>query len=578
MSEIHFLLDFLKHLLRQKSLLVLAILFIGIDVGSELLIPIILKDFLDSPEKNLLSFSLVLIGVISTNAASRYFSIYLTNKVGQNILHSIRNNLFSHITKLKMRFFDKNQSGKLVIRVINDVENLNELFVSGLITFVADILIIFGIITIMFILNFKLALVSLAVFPFMIYTIVVFRKKASEIYLSIRKKISELNSFTAEAITGIKTVKIIPGYIFSSRKFRKLNEDYSNEVNRSIILYSFFFSSIIFFSSLSLAGVFLYGGIKILLEELTFGTFIAFWYAVNKLYDPVWDFSEKYNIFQVAVASAKRMKEILNEPEETANEEIQPAEYEKTNGRSNNGKFSISITTPQYNEMNWKIEFSDVHFSYDGNKEVLKGVSFTLEPREKVSIVGVTGAGKTTIANLLTRMYEPQKGKILLDGKDIREYPLNFIRKNICFVHQDIFILSGTVLENITFGQYDENKIDKIVKIMKAAEINIPLSREISEDGVGLSSGEKQIISILRAIYRDPRVIIFDEATAFVDIETERKISHILENILKDKTIIKIAHRISTALESDKIILIKDGKAHVFKKLKRKELINILGI
>lgn len=558
MSEISFLFDFVRYLLKYKKLLFLSVSFIALDVGSELIIPILIKVFIDIPEKKILYFSLLLLLIAGLNSLARYFSIYFTNKVGQNILHEIRTELFSHIIRLKPIFFDRNQSGKLVIRVTNDVENLNELFVSGLITFIADILIIFGIIIVMFNLNFKLALVSCAVFPFMIYVILFFRKRATEIYLSIRKKIAELNSFTAEVINGIKTVKIIPAYIFSSRRFRRLNEDYSEEVGKAIILFSFFFSSIIFFSTISLASAFIYGGISILKKEITFGTFVAFWYALNKLYDPIWDFSEKYNIFQFAVAAAKRIKEIMNEEKE--------------------GALIIENRDKENQEISGKIEFKNVFFSYDGRKDVLKGVSFKIEPGEKVSIVGITGSGKTTIANLLTRMYEPQSGQILLDDKDIKSYPLYFVRRKICFVHQDIFILSGTVLENITLGKYDERKINEIEKIIEEFGVNISLSRKISQDGVELSSGEKQIVSILRAIYHDPKIIIFDEATAFIDFQTEEKISHIIENMMKDKVIIKIAHRISTALSSEKIILIKEGKAYTYKNIGRQELMEAIGL
>lgn len=559
MGEIYFLFDFFRYLFKHKKLLFLSVSFIALDVGAEIAIPILIKTFIDIPEKKMLYFSLLLISVAALNSLSRYLSIYLTNKVGQNILHEIRTELFSHIIRLKPYFFDKNQSGKLVIRVTNDVENLNELFVSGLITFVADILIIFGITIVMFKLNFKLALVSCAVFPFMVYIILVFRKKATEIYLAIRKKIAELNSFTAEAINGIKTVKIIPAYIFSTRRFRNLNKDYSDEVSKAITLFSFFFSSIIFFSTISLASAFIYGGISILQKEITFGTFIAFWYALNKLYDPVWDFSEKYNIFQFAVAAAKRIKEVMKEERED---------------------FSSSITqTVNYpTKILGKIEFIDVYFSYDGKKEVLKGVSFKIEPGERVSIVGLTGAGKTTIANLLTRMYEPQKGQILLDDVNIKNYPLYFIRRNICFVHQDIFIISGTVLDNITLGKYDEDKIKEIEKIIKEFDLKISLLKTISEDGVGLSSGEKQIVSILRAIYYNPKIIIFDEATAFIDFQTEEKISHIIESMMKDKVIIKIAHRISTALSSSKIIVVKEGKAYTYEKIRRKEFLGIIEL
>ncbi len=545
-SELEFILKFFSYLTRYKFNLFLSIAFLAGGIISEISIPALLKRSVDLAieSKNigkLFIFSSAILAAIIISSLNHYFLIYFTNKIGQNVIKDIRNQLFSHILRLPLSYFDKNQSGRIVIRITNDVENLTELFISGLITFAADILLIIGISIILLFLDVRLALITLSVFPAMIAITLFFRKKAREIYLNIRRKIAQLNSFISESIIGIKTVKILPAYIFSFKRFRKLNKDYSDETEKAIFLFSFFFSSIIFFSAIALGAVMGFGGIKILQNELSFGTFIAFWYAVNKLFDPIWDFSEKYNIVQTAIAASQRIFKIL----ETETEEYEPKKV-KLNKKIERGE----------------IQFQNVSFSYDGEKIVLDSASFKINPGENVAIVGLTGAGKTTIANLILRMYKPQKGQILIDGENIENYHLKEIRRKIAIVHQDIFIFSRKVIENITFGHKNQEKIEKIIDILNEIGIEIDLEKEIGDDGAGLSSGEKQIISILRAFYFDPKVIIFDEATAFIDPGTEEKILKLLEKIAHDKTLIKIAHRPSTIRWSEKIILVKDGKTY----------------
>jgi ATP-binding cassette subfamily B protein len=545
-SELEFILKFFSYLTRYKFTLFLSIAFLVGGIISEISIPALLKRSVDLAieSKNigkLFVFSSAILAAIIISSLNHYFLIYFTNKIGQNVIKDIRDQLFGHILRLPLSYFDKNQSGRIVIRITNDVENLTELFISGLITFAADILLIIGISVILFFLDVRLALITLSVFPAMIAITLFFRKKAREIYLNIRRKIARLNSFISESIIGIKTVKILPAYIFSFKRFRKLNKDYSDETEKAIFLFSFFFSSIIFFSAIALGSVMGFGGIKILQNELSFGTFIAFWYAVNKLFDPIWDFSEKYNIVQTAIAASQRIFKIL----ETETEEYEPQKT-KVNKKIERGE----------------IQFENVSFSYDGEKIVLDSASFKINPGENVAIVGLTGAGKTTIANLILRMYKPQKGQILIDSENIENYSLKEIRRKIAIVHQDIFIFSRKVIENITFGHKNQEKIEKITDILNELGIEIDLEKEVGDDGAGLSSGEKQIISILRAFYFDPKVIIFDEATAFIDPGTEEKILKLLEKIAHGKTLIKIAHRPSTIRWSEKIILVRDGKTY----------------
>jgi ATP-binding cassette subfamily B protein len=566
-GELELILKFFSYLTKYKFLLFLSIVSLAGGIISEISIPALLKKSVDLAieTKNiskLLIFSSAILLAIIISSLNHYFLIYFTNKIGQNVIKDIRNQLFSHILRLPLSYFDKNQSGKIVIRITNDVENITELFISGLITFTADILLIIGISAILFFLDVKLALITLSVFPAMIAITLFFRKKAREIYLNIRRKIARLNSFISESIMGIKTVKILPAYIFSFNKFRKLNKDYSDETEKAIFLFSFFFSSIIFFSAISLGAVMGFGGVKILENELSFGTFIAFWYAVNKLFDPIWDFSEKYNIVQTAIAASQRIFKILETQTEEYDELSLP---QKIKNDENRVRIEKKIERGE-------IEFQNVSFSYDGEKIVLDSVSFKIRAGENVSIIGLTGAGKTTIANLILRMYKPQKGQILIDGENIENYSLREIRRKIAIVHQDIFIFSRKVIENITFGDKNREKIRKIMNMLDELGIEIDLEKEIGDDGAGLSAGEKQIIAILRAFYFDPKIIIFDEATSFIDPETEEKILKLLEKISKGKTLIKIAHRPSTIRWSEKIILVKNGKTQELKDIKLKQI------
>lgn len=544
-TDINFIVRFLSYLMRYKTLFFLSVFLIFVDIIAEIITPFIIRKAVDNAIHTgnvgkIFVYSGVIFGIISLSSITEFLVIYLTNKVGQSVLHDIRCEIFGAVMRIPMKFFDRTQTGKIVIRITNDVENLNELFVSGLITFFADILIILGVIAVMFLLDVRLALITLSTFPFMLLITLVFRKRAGEIYLKIRRAIAELNSFMTEAIKGVKTIKVLPAYIFSSEKFRVLNLRYFDVSGKSIHLFSFFFSSIIFFSSLSLAGVIWYGGGKIIDGEISFGTFLAFWYAVNKLFDPIWDFSEKYNIIQSATASAKRIFELLEEEKEGEDKEKK-------------GRYIKLIDN--------SVEFRNVYFSYDGQKYVLKGASFFIPSNSTVSIVGLTGAGKTTIANLLTGLYKYEKGEILIGGRNIKEIPLPQLRQKVSYVSQDIFIFKGKVIDNIVlWSEKNYEKLNQIKRIIDEIGIELSLEREVGEKGHGLSAGEKQIISILRAIYFNTSIIILDEATAFVDFEMEEKIDRILDKLKGSKTIIKIAHRLSTVKNSDKIIAVEEGK------------------
>ena len=549
--------------MKYKGMFSLSVFLLFVDILTEIITPIVIRKAVDSAIPTgdigkIFAYAGVIFGMIAISSITEFLVIYFTNKVGQSVLHDIRCEIFRSLMRLPMKFFDKTQTGKIVIRITNDVENLNELFVSGLITFFADILIILGVIAVMFLLDVKLALITLSTFPLMILITAVFRKKAGEIYLRIRKKIAELNSFMTEVIKGAKTIKVLPAYIFSSERFKELNIRYFDESGKSVHLFSFFFSSIIFFSSLSLAGVIWYGGGKIIDGEISFGTFLAFWYAVNKLFDPIWDFSEKYNIIQSATASAKRIFEILEEEKEKDEGVIG---MKKT--KLHNTEMTVVLGGDRVSDYEGdnSVEFRHVYFSYDGKKYVLKGASFFIPSNSTVSIVGLTGAGKTTIANLLTGLYKYEKGEILIGGRNIKEIPLAQLRRKVSYVSQDIFIFKGKVIDNIVlWGEKNHEKLQQVKKIIEEIGVKLSFEREIGEKGYGLSSGEKQIISVLRAIYFDSSIIIFDEATAFVDFEMEEKIERILEKLKGSKTIIKIAHRLSTVKNSDKIIVVEGGK------------------
>lgn len=506
---------------------------------------IAIDDYISTGDKaGLLKMIVAIFALLVVNGALRVAMTYIMQWVGQNVLNDIRTKLFEHIQKLSLSYYDKNPVGRLVTRVTNDVEVLNQLFSSGLVLMLADIMLIFWIIGFMFYTNTELAMIALTVLPLLLIVTTLFRNKVRVVFRDLRNEVSKMNSFLNEFISGITTVKLFTQEPRLSEEFNVVNLK-TRELNiRTVFYYAIFFPAVEMISAIALGLILWYAGGNILSGVMTVGMLIAFIQYAEMFFRPVRDLSEKYTTLQNAMASGERIFALLD------TKDFLP---------DNEGAVDI-------NEIKQGIEFDDVSFSYDDEKWVLKNVSFRINKGETIAIVGATGSGKTSLINLLCRFYNNQKGKISIDGIDIRDLRQESLRERIALVMQDVFLFSRSVGENISLGNEAINE----QKIIQAAEAlgargfieNLPqqYSTEVSERGQTLSSGQVQLISFCRAYAANPDLLILDEATSSIDTETEKLIEKSLEILLKDRTSIVIAHRLSTIQRADRIVVLHKGE------------------
>ncbi len=493
---------------------------------------------------SLLTISLLLIGSLLFQAVIQYFLTYYTQLMGQKIIFDLRVKIFSHIQKLSLKFFDKTPVGRIVTRVTNDIESLNELFSSGIVMVFSDIFIILWIFIFMFVLAWNLSLVTLSVLPVLFYGTFLFRRKVRDSYRNVRKYLARLNSYMQEHITGMSVVQIFNKEEDELGEFSKINGDHRDANVKSIFYYAVFFPTVELLSSIAVALIIWYGGGNVLKGVMTVGVLFAFIQYTEMFFRPIRDLSEKYNIMQTAMASSERIFKLLDD--ETKIE---------------NAPKAVSLKN-----VKGTIEFDDVWFAYNPDEYVLKGVSFKIDPGETVAIVGATGAGKTSITSILSRFYEIQKGRILIDGVDIRDIRKEELRKYISIVLQDVFLFSGTIRSNIDLGSEDITleEVKAAVKIVGADKFIEKLpdkyDEKVMEKGATLSVGQKQLISFARALVFNPQILILDEATSSVDTETEILIQKAIEKMLKGRTSIVIAHRLSTIQSADKIMVMHKGE------------------
>jgi ABC-type multidrug transport system fused ATPase/permease subunit len=467
---------------------------------------------------------------------------YTVNFVGQSIIHNIRTQVFSRIQHLPVSYHDKNPSGRLVIRVTNDIETLNELFSSGIIMIFGDLFLLIGSLALMFYLDVRLTLVCMGVVPFLVAGVVIFKNVIRPLFREIRKKIARLNAYLSETIFGIKVVKAFSKEQECYHKFDNINTEVMTLWNRAHRTYSTFYPFVELISSMAIAILLWYGGVNILNKTLTFGTFVAFWYCVQKFFQPLWDLAEKYNILQAALASSERIFKILDtQPEPIGN--------------------ALSA-----NKIRGDIQIIDVSFSYDDKKVVLDNVSLCVKEGEKVGVVGLTGAGKTTLVSLINKLYHLKNGQILIGGRNINEIDLSELRKSIAYVPQDVFIFAGTIKENVALSQenIDYEKVVEVCKYVNAYDFiqKLPdgFDTDVKERGIELSLGQRQLISFARALYFNPEIIILDEATSSIDTQTEAIIQEAVLKLIKGRTAIIIAHRLSTLRNVDKIVVLHNGR------------------
>jgi len=496
--------------------------------------------------RGLALIGIVLLVLVILSFWGGYWEEYLLEYIGQNIMQDIRNDLFRRIQARAVGFFEENPVGRLVTRVTNDIENLNEMFKSVLVTVFKDIFIFAGVLIILLYINWRLALASFIILPFIFVFTFLFSSLMREAFREIREKVAKLNVFQQERFSGMRIIQLFAGEDHQMRSFSDLNHENFLAGMRQIKLFAVFVPVMELFSSFTIALIIWHGGGKVIGDQLSLGSLVAFISYIQMFFKPIRDISEKYNIMQLAMASTERIFESMDSGREEHDSET-PAPPSALKGR---------------------IEFRDVSFSYVKGVPVLRDISFEIKPGEMVAIVGATGAGKTTIAGLIERFYSPDRGSILLDGIDIRAIPRETIRSGIGLVMQDVFIFSGTIRENISLGRdyLAEQDIIDAVRDANASRFieKFPdgLNHSLSEGGSTLSGGERQLLSFARALASRPGILILDEATSSVDPETERYIQDAILGMTRTRTTLVIAHRLSTIRKADRIIVMHRGKIY----------------
>jgi len=480
----------------------------------------------------------------------QYLSSYLTQWIGQRTIFDLRMELFRHLQRLGLRFFDRNPIGRLITRVTNDIEALNEMFSSGIVMVFSDVFTIIGILYFMFAMNWQLALISLSVLPLLFYGTFLFRKKAREAYREVRIYIARINAFMQEHITGMMVDQVFNRETKAYMQFKEINAGHRDANIKSIFYYALFYPGVDLIGAIAVGLIIWYAGVDALDGTITIGTVIAFLQFNEMFWRPIRDLSEKYNIMQTAMASSERVFRLLDDRTMITDTD-QPKALATVAGN---------------------IEFRNVWFTYspvqDGKEPewVLRNLSFSIKAGEKIAIVGHTGAGKTTIISLLSRFYDVQRGSILVDGVDIREVRQADLRKHMAVVLQDVFLFSGDIATNIGLGN-EAIAEDRIRAAARAVGAHRFIERlpdmyhaEVKERGATLSVGQKQLISFARALAVHPRILILDEATSSVDTETETLIQQAIQKLLQGRTSIVIAHRLSTIQSADKILVMHKGE------------------
>ena len=465
---------------------------------------------------------------------------------GNMIMHDLRMRLFTHIQNLAIDFFTRNPVGRLVTRVTNDVENMHELFTSVISLIFKDFFLLLGIAAVMMVLNWKLALVSFIVLPLVTYASAKFSVKARDVFRLLRIKIAEINTRFAETIEGIEVIQLFRQEAKNYQTFKMLNHENYLAGMRQIHVLAIFMPITELLGVIAVALVVFYGGLRVLNESVSLGTLVAFISYVRMFFRPIRDLAEKYNILQNAMASAERIFLILD----TKN--MIP-------------KVNVALRVANLDGIQ-EIKFEDVSFSYIRNEMVLKNISFRISAGETIAVVGPTGAGKTSLINLIPRFYDPTSGRILINNMDLREMDTAAFREKIAVVMQEPFLFAGSIGDNIFDDrrQLTEKKMQEIIEAANCRELikRLPdgLETVLSVGGTTISSGERQLISIARAFARDPQLILFDEATSYIDSQTERWIQQALEKLMKSRTSIIIAHRLSTVRYVDRIIVLNRGR------------------
>lgn len=493
--------------------------------------------------EGLTTMLLLMILLLVSQTTIRYFHTLMTNTLGQSVIRDIRIQVFNHITNLRLKYFDNTPIGKLITRTISDLETIANIFSEGLIQIIGDLLQLIVVLGVMFYTDWQLTLIVLIPMPLMIWATYIFKEAMKSAFQSVRLWVANLNTFLQEHISGIAIIQYFAREDQEFKKFDKINQEHWRAHVRANWYFSIFFPVLEVIVAISTGLLVWYGSKQIIEDVISPGVVVAFLMYISMIFQPIRELIDKFNTLQMGMVSAERIFDVLDTDE-----------------------FTPDTGSLKPDNIQGSIEFKNVWFAYNDDKWVLRDVSFTVNPGETLALVGATGAGKSSVINILSRFYEIQKGQILLDGVDIREYDLHFLRRNIATVLQDVFLFSDTVRNNISLND-PAISLDKIIDASKKVGAydfisNLPsgYDYQVQERGATLSAGQGQLISFIRALVNDPKILILDEATSSIDTETELTIQAAIDSMMHGRTAIVIAHRLSTIQKADKIIVLDKGE------------------
>lgn len=521
------------------------------------LIKIIVDDNLKALDQTAVFWnSLLFFGILLIETLLSFSFGYLTFQLGQSIIRDLRNTLFNHILHLPLTYFDRTPIGNSTTRTINDIETINSVFSEGVITIFVDLVTLLVVLSMMLFASWKLTLVCISVLPLLILASYYFKEAVKKSFTEVRSQIAIMNSFLAERIAGMKVIQLFSTEQLELAKLTKINQDYTDANIKSIFAYSVFFPAVEIISAISIGLLVWYGSYGILSNEISVGLIISFPLYINMFFRPIRLLADKFNTLQMGMIAAERVFNLLD-TEQTVE----------------------LVTGTSCGAVEGRVEYRNVTFGYEEGNVILHDINLKVEPQETVAIVGSTGSGKTSIISLLTRLYPIQQGSILVDGVDIKEWPLQQLRSSVGVILQDVFLFKGTILENITMKNEDIQfeKVIQLAKMIGCYEFIMKLPEgfqyQVFERGVSLSVGQKQLISMLRTLVYNPKIIIMDEATSSIDPESERIIQHAIEKLIEKRTSIIIAHRLSTIKHANRIYVVEKGK--IIESGSHTELLNI---
>ena len=521
-----------------------------------------------NPMRGIAQIAAMYVGILLFSFVLEFIQTYVMQWTGQKVMFDLRSQIFRHLQKLHIAFYDRNPVGRLVTRVTTDVDALNEMFTAGVVSIFEDIFVLIGILAIMLNMSWRLALITFAVLPFIFFATSLFRKAVRDSYRRIRVAIARINAYLQEHVTGIVVLQLFNREKKSYERFKEINRVHMDAYKDAIMAHAIYYPVVEVLSAVAIASVIWFGGGQVVRETVTLGVLVAFMQYAQRFFRPIQDLSEKYNILQSAMASSERIFKLLDTPTEI----VTPVHPKSPTGPGHiefdHVWFAYRTMAQAAEEAKSKGETirtidagADREFDW-----VLRDVSFAIEPGETVAFVGHTGAGKTTIISLLLRFYDVQRGAIRIDGVDIRDMDLAGLRRRFGVVLQDPFLFSGTLADNIRLGSrwIEDQSIENAAEQVNVADFirSLPggFAEEVQERGSTLSTGQKQLISFARALAHDPKVLILDEATSSVDTETEFRVREALTRMVEGRTSIVIAHRLSTIQRADKIVVMHKGK------------------